>query len=202
VAFGSQQDERIRVQLEVGAYLRNPPVGISRDAGCSEFGSDAPSSQGSGLFAIHGGITAVNKTRFGSRATALCGTHRAAARTNESATSDGVRVTGRVHSLMVVHERDGVAGPGFDDGVVEDLAQVVRRTALARLVEVVVQRHVEERGLSKNKRGRQLDRGTREGERRRVSRRSHALIRQMPGCTAESGSRCDTKAPPSRNACM
>jgi hypothetical protein len=51
---------------------------------------------------------------------------------------------------MFVHKRDCIAGPGFDDGVVEDLAQVVCRTALAHVVEVVVQQYVEERGLPKN----------------------------------------------------
>jgi hypothetical protein len=69
-------------------------------------------------------------------------------------------VTTRVHSVMFVYKRDCVAGPGFDDGVVEDLVQVVHRTMLACVVKVVMQRFVEECGLSKNKRGRQLARGT------------------------------------------
>jgi hypothetical protein len=103
---------------------------------------------------------------------------------------------------MFVHERDCVAGAGFDDGVAEDLLQVVRRTALARVVEVVVQRYVEERGLSKNERGQQLARGTcaRKGDDMRVIDHTYQSAKCL--YARQSGSRCGTKASPSRYACM
>lgn len=49
---------------------------------------------------------------------------------------------------MVIHECDGVAGPELEHCVIEDRPQIVARPELARSVEVVVKRDVEEGDLA------------------------------------------------------
>jgi hypothetical protein len=48
---------------------------------------------------------------------------------------------------MIVNKRDGIPRSQLDNGVIEDKPQVVLRTLLARLMEVVVERNIKERGL-------------------------------------------------------
>ncbi len=45
---------------------------------------------------------------------------------------------------MVVHKRNGIAWPEFEDGAIKYLPQVVSRTRFAGIMEIVVKRDVEE----------------------------------------------------------